>query len=348
MKRPTQADVAREAGVSRATVSYVVNGQTEGRIPISEDTRLRVLEAIEELDYEPDARAQALRSGSTNTIGFIIPDLRNPHFVEYATGIEQEARTAGYQMLLSSIALDEEYGVDIFKGLARRRIDGLIIASSFILMSEEAQKTLRQLRKRRLPIVELNDQYDVDCLVCDYREATNKVLAHLLSLHHRRIGMVYGVEAPEMADDRLTPYQETLKAAGLFDQELLMKCGPTIEDGYQAALQLLQRPKRPTALIAINDLLAIGVLRAAGDLGLCVPTDVSLVSYDDIPMAKYMVPRLTTISKDALHLGREAFKLLLERIKNPNRPRQRLVHPARFILRESTGPAPASHAPRAQ
>lgn len=344
MKRPTQADVAREAGVSRATVSYVVNGQTDGRIPISEDTRLRVLEAIEELDYEPDARAQALRSGNTKTIGVIIPDLRNPHFVEYATGIEQEAHNAGYHLLLSSIAFDVEYGADIFKGLARRRIDGLILVSSFIVMSEEAQKTLNQLRERRFPMVELNDQYNVDNVVCNYREATKEAMAHLLSLQHRRIGMIYGVEAPEMGDDRLTPYQETLTAAGLFQQHLVVECGPTIEDGYQAALKLLQSPSRPTALIAINDLLAIGVLRAAGDLGLRVPTDLSLLGYDDIPMAKYMVPRLTTVSKDALRLGREAFKLLLERIQNPERPRQKRVEPARFIIRESTGPAPIKSA----
>lgn len=340
MKRPTQADVAREAGVSRATVSYVVNGQADGRIPISEDTRQRVLEAIQELDYEPDGRAQALRSGSTQTIGVIIPDLRNPHFWEYAAGIEQEAHNSGYHLLLSSIAFDVEYAVDIFKGLSRRRIDGLILASSFIVMSEEAQKTLKQLRERRLPIVELNDQYNVDCVVCNYYEATQEVLAHLLSLEHRRIGMVYGVSAPELGEDRLVPYREGLTAAGLYDQELVVECGPTIEDGYQAARKLLQLPARPTALIAINDLLAIGVLRAAGDLGLRVPNDLSLVSYDDIPMAKYMVPRLTTVSKDALMLGREAFKMLIERIQNPERPRQRRLSPAQFIIRESTSAAP--------
>lgn len=340
MKRPTQADVAREAGVSRATVSYVLNGQADGRIPISEDTRQRVLEAIQVLGYEPDARAQALRSGSTKTIGVIIPDLRNPHFVEYATGIEQEAHSAGYHILLTSIAFDVEYGVDIFKGLASRRIDGLILVSSFIAISEEAQKTLNQLRERRFPMVELNDQYNVDNVVCNYREATKEAMAHLFSLRHRRIGMIYGVEAPETADDRLTPYQETLMAADLFDPQLIAECGPTIEDGYRAALKLLQPPSRPTALIAINDLLSIGVLRAAADLGLGVPKDVSLVSYDDIPMAKYLVPRLTTVSKDALRLGRDAFQLLHERIQNPERPRQKQVEPARFIIRESTGPAP--------
>jgi LacI family transcriptional regulator len=340
MKRPTQADVAREAGVSRATVSYVVNGQAEGRIPISEDTRLRVLEAIEELDYEPDERAQALRSGSTKTIGVIIPDLRNPHFWEYAAGIEQEAHSAGYQILLSSNEFDVEYAADIFKGLARRRIDGMILASSFIVMSDEAQKTLVQLRKRRLPIVELNDQYDVDSVVSDYRRATQQVIAHLLSLQHRRIGLIYGVGMPEFGEDRLSPYQESLKTAGLFDPELIQECGPTIEDGYQAALKLLRLESRPTTLIAINDLLAIGVMRAAGDLGLRIPTDVSLVGYDDIALAKYLVPRLTTVSKDALQLGQNAFKMLIRRIRNPELPRQVQLNPARLVLRESTGPAP--------
>lgn len=340
MKRPTQADVAREAGVSRATVSYVVNGQTDGRIPISEDTRLRVLEAIEELDYEPDARAQALRSGNTNTIGLIIPDLRNPHFCDTASGIELEARKLGYQVLLSSTVLDQNYGVEIFKGLARRRIDGLILASSFIVTSEEAQKTLAQLKDRRLPMVEMSDQYDIDCVFCDYRQATQEVLSHLLGLGHRRIGMVYGVEVPELGEDRLSPYQNILTAKGLFDPHLIVQCGPTIEDGHQAALNLLSRADRPTALLAINDLLAIGVLRAAGDLGLRVPTDVSLVGYDDIPMSKYLVPRLTTVSKDAMQLGQEAFKLLRQRIQNPELPRRRQEQRAHFIVRESTGPAP--------
>jgi LacI family transcriptional regulator len=146
---------------------------------------------------------------------------------------------------------------------------------------------------------------------------------------------------PELAEDRLQSYQESLQAAGLpVDPELIVTCGPTIEDGYHAALQLLQLPSRPTALIAINDLLAVGALRAAADLRLLVPTDLSLVSYDDIPMAKYQVPRLTTVSKDAARAGREAVKLLLARLRDPDRPRQEIRAAPRFIIRESTGPAP--------
>src|SRR5688572_28396846 len=136
MNRPTQVDVARLAGVSRATVSYVMNDVPAARVP--DETRQRVLDAIEELGYEPDARAQALRSGASKSTALIIHDLRNPHFCEYATGTEQEARAADYHLLISSTTLNDEYAVDIFKDLSRRRFDGLILASSFILQSREA------------------------------------------------------------------------------------------------------------------------------------------------------------------------------------------------------------------
>jgi LacI family transcriptional regulator len=344
MKRPTQVDVARLAGVSRATVSYVVNGLADGRVLIREDTRQRVLAAVAELGYVPDARAQSLRSGDTNTIGLIIPDIRNPHFWEHAEGVEREARASGYNLLLSDTALNSEYAEDIFKNLSRRRIDGLIIMGGFIDQSAEAKNILTMLLKRRLPIVELIDHnvdYEVDFVVSDYRAATKEVMSCLLSLQHRRIGMIYGVATPVLAEDRLQPYQDSLRAAGLpVDQDLIARCGPTIEEGYQAALQLLKRPARPTALIAINDLLAVGALRAARDLGLNVPTDLSLVGYDDIHLAKYLVPRLTTVSKDSIRLGREAVRQLLARIGQPDLPPQKMSIPPRLIIRESTGPAP--------
>lgn len=346
MKRPTQVDVARLAGVSTATVSYVVNGlAADGRVPISEETRQRVLDAVEELGYEPDARAQALRSGDTKTVGLIIPDIRNPHFWENAHGVEQELRAAGYHLLLSSTDLNPEYGEDTFRDLSRRRIDGLILMGYSIVQSAETERILTQLLKRRLPIVEITDRHNVnhfaDCIVSDYRTVAMEAMAHLLSLQHRRIGLIFGVVIPEMAEDRLRPYQESLQTAGLpLDPELIAHCGPTIEDGYQAALRLLQLPERPTALMAINDLLAMGALRAAGDLGLSVPGDLSLVSYDDIPMASYILPRLTTASKDATLLGREAAKLLLARLRDPERPRQEVSISPRLIIRESTGLAP--------
>ena len=342
MNRPTQVDVARLAGVSRATVSYVLNGQTEGRVPISEETRQRVLEAIEELGYEPDARAQALRSGNTNTIALIIPDLRNPHFCELATGIEEAARASGYHLLLSSTTLNDEYAVEIFKDLSRRRFDGLILGSSFILKSKEAQATLEQVRKRGLPIVELSENYGVDSVGTDYRDATEEVMSYLLSLGHRRIGLIYGIGGHELAEDRRQPYRAALEIAGIpIDETLIVECGPTIEDGYQAAKKLIKLPSRPTAIISINDLLSVGAVRAAVDAGLRVPNDLSLVGYDNIPMSNYLVPRLTTVTKDAHASGKKAFELLMMRMQNSDLPRQKIHTPARLIIRESTGPAPS-------
>lgn len=347
MKRPTQVDVARIAGVSRATVSFVINDATDSRVPISEETRQRVLKAVEELGYIPDARAQALRSGGTKTIGLIIPDIHNPHFWQNAEGIEQEARKAGYHILFSSMELNMKYGVDIFKDLAGRRIDGLILMGAFIDQSDEAKATLAQLLKRRLPIVEITDKpnqnHDIDCVYSDYRPATEAVMAHLIELQHKRIGVLYGAEPPELALDRFEPYKASLQSAGLpFDPELVAYCGSMLEDGYQAALRLLKHSPRPTAILAINDLMAIGVLRAAGDMGLSIPRDLSLVSFDDIPVAQYLVPRLTTTSKDAVRLGCEAVRLVLERIQTPNQPRQKVHIPARLIIRESTGLAPTN------
>jgi LacI family transcriptional regulator len=342
MNRPTQVDVAQRAGVSRATVSYVLNGLTNGRVQISDETRQRVLNAIAELGYEPDAQAQALRSGSTKTIALLIPDLQNPHFCEFATGVEEAARAAGYHLLLSSTTLTDEYAVEVFRDLAQRRVDGLILASAFLLETKEAKATLDRIRKRKFPIVDMGDFYELDTVSANYREATTEVVSYLLSLGHRRIGLVYGVGAHEHGLDRLEPYQESLTASGIgVDPDLIVECGPTIEDGYWGASRLLKLANRPTALIVINDLLAIGTLRAAGDLGLRVPEDLSVVGYDDIPMANYLVPRLTTVTKKSFVGGQKAFELLLARIQNPDLPRQMIFDSPTLIVRESTGPAPA-------
>lgn len=343
MKRPTQMDVARRAGVSRATVSHVINGLSGGRVPISPETRERVWQAIKELGYEPDAGARALRLGKSRTIGLIMPDLYNPHFWENAEGVEQEARANGYRLLLCSMNLNIQYGEDAFKDLVGRRIDALILMGSFVYESEEARNTLIRSLERGLPIVEISDRvtkdYLADCVLSDYRAVAAAAMQHLLMLGHQRIGLIYGVAHPGLAEDRLIPYRESLQAAGIpVDEQLIVRCGPTLEDGYRAAIHLLQQPNRPTAIVAINDLLAIAVLRAIGDMGLQVPADVSLIGFDDIAIANYLNPRLTTAAKDAVKLGREAVKLALARLRDPKRPRQVIEVPARLILRESTAP----------
>ncbi len=336
MKRPTQVDVARLAGVSRATVSYVLNRQSDPRVPISEDTRQRVLEAVAELGYEPDARAQSLRSGSTKTIGLLIPDLKNPHFWQIINGASHEARRAGYDLLLTSSDLDRQQEEKTLKSLSGRRIDGLILLTAFTTLSEEL---LAQTAARRLPIVMIGcKKLNFDCIGSNYSESTGEVMAHLRELGHERIAFIHGVANKRLGMDRLQPYKDSLQAAGLpVDETLIAHCGATRNDAYEAAKQLLSQSLRPTAIIVVNDLLAGGVIRAAADLGLSIPQDFSLVGFDDIPSAQYMTPRLTTVRTEAEEIGRGAVELLLQRLGDGKRPLQAISIPTQLMIRESTG-----------
>ena len=336
MKRPTQVDVAQIAGVSRATVSYVLNRRTDGRVPISEETRQRVLEAVAELGYEPDARAQSLRSGSTKTIGLLIPDLQNPHFWQIVNGANRQARSSGYDLLLTSSDLDPRQEQNSLKALSQRRVDGLILLTAFTTLS---QKLLDKMAVRRLPIVMIGcKNLAFDCIGSNYNESTGEVMRHLQELGHERIAFIHGVANENAGLDRLKPYQASLAAAGLpNDDALVVHCGATPDDAYEATQQLFSRSIKPTAVIIINDLLAAGVIRAAADMGLSIPQDFSLVSFDDIPSVKYMTPRLTTVRTDAEAIGRGAVDLLLKRLGDRKRPLQAVQIPTHLIIRESTG-----------
>lgn len=344
MKRPTQADVARTAGVSRATVSYVVNGLANGRVAISPETLQRVQDAVTALGYQPDVRAQALRSGgTTNTIGLLVPDMHNPYYWKIASGVEQEAQKAGFDLVLFTTSLDRAREEHTLRALSRRQIDGLILSLTFPNRISEA---LRQLARRRQPVVILERSFtglDMVQITPGYAELARQVMEHLFNLGHRTIGLIYGLVNPEIDSGRLIAYRTALQNFGLpVDERLIDRCGATLEDGYQAAHRLLQRVPQPTAIVALNDLLAMGALRAAGELSLAVPGDLSLVGFDDIDMAAYFNPPLTTAQYDADAVGRAAVKLILARLREPDRPAQTIQIPTRLMLRSSTGPARAN------
>jgi len=339
MKRPTQKDVARRAGVSRSTVSYVLNDQTELKIPISDETRQRVMDAIAELGYEPDARAQSLRLGHTHIIGVIIPAIQNPFFWQILSGISDELEEAGYSLYLSHHPLDLQQEASTIRQLRRQPVDGFILlAAAKYLMPRLAD----YLRKAGRPIVEITaSKAEFDHVFHSYTSGTQALLNHLLELGHQRIGFIYGVSKEVQGFDRLLIYREVLEAAGLpADKSLELHCGEALEDAYWAAYQLLNRSDRPTALLVINDMLAIAVMRAASDLGLTIPGDLSVASFDDIPFANYTQPRLTTVSGKAEESGRDAVRLLLNRLAQPDLPQQVTTTEVQLIVRESTGPAP--------
>ncbi len=338
MKRPTQKDVARRAGVSRSTVSYVLNDQNDLKIPISDETRQRVLEAIDELGYEPDARAQSLRLGSTNIVGVIIPVIQNPFFWQMLSGISEGLQEAGYSLHLTHHPLDLQQEANTIRQLRRQPVDGFILlaAAKYLL-----PRLTDYLRKAGRPVVEITSaKAEFDHVIHSYDNGTRALMAHLLELGHRRIGFVYGISREEQGFDRLLIYHEVLEAAGLAaDKRFEVYCGENLEDAYQAAYTLLDRPDRPTAVLVINDLLAIAVIRAAGDLGLTIPGDISVAGFDDIPLSSYTMPRLTTVSGMAEESGRDAVRLLLKRFADPELPQQVITADVQLIVRESTGPA---------
>lgn len=336
MKRPTQADVAKQAGVSRATVSYVLNDQ-ESRVPISPQTRERVLEVIERMGYEPDSRAQSLRSGDSKTIGLLIPDIHNPHYWQLVDGIEEETYKAGYELILAHSSVDRDREEYCIRALSRRTMSGLIIVTTQNFLDESLIERLRALGR---PVVGINAP-GFDYNVTEYRQGTKEILNHLLKLGHKRFAFINGVADMKVGLDRLEVYTQVLRQKGIPEAHRLVEtCGFEIEDGYQAAYKVLSSKSRPTALVVINDLLAIGAIRAANDLGLQIPKDLSIASFDDLPVSSYVTPRLTTVRRDNKAIGRAMTKMLLERLKNPKRPQQRLELPTELIIRESTGPAP--------
>lgn len=334
MRRPTQKDVAQRAGVSRSTVSYVLNDQTELKIPISDETRKRVMDAIAELGYEPDARAQSLRSGSTNIVGVIIPILHNPFFWQILSGISESLQEAGYSLHLAHHPLDLQQEANTIRELTRQPVDGFILlaAAKYLL-----PRLTDYLQKSGRPVVEITAaKAKFDHVVHTYADGTRELLGHLLELGHRRIGFIYGISKEVQGFDRLLIYREVLAEQGLQPYE--MHCGESLEEAYQAARVMLDNPDRPTALLVINDMLAVAVIRAANDLGLVVPDDLSVAGFDDIPFSNFIFPRLTTVSGMAEDSGRDAVRLLLNRFANPDLPQQVTKAPVRLIVRESTGP----------
>lgn len=255
-------------------------------------------------------------------------------------GFEIEARQLGYHVMMYSSELIGERGITILKSLAGRRIDGIILVGSYITYSKEAQSILTQLLKQRLPIIVGNFDYESDILHSNYRQATFEILEYLFDLNHRQFHLLYGVSPDEEAIDRLEPFEAFMKQRNLpFDDQSIIRCGPTIADGYEATRTVLQAKKKPTALVCVNDWLAIGATRAASELGIRVPEDLSISGYDAITMGEYITPSLTTVSWDTVKWSRQAVKVLVRRLEKPNADFQKLVIPHNVLIRESTGPA---------
>jgi len=335
---PTQEDVAALAGVSRSTVSLVLNNRTDRPIPISEETRRKVWEAAEKLGYQPNAMARSLRSGQSYSIGVLVPNVFNLHYLEILDSIERCLTERGYYLTLVVSNFEAARERRCFHSLFQQRLDGLILMPTFLDVMPDEIATLTELRRPVVLLTPGND--DHDRVTSDLRQGAEEMMDHLLSLGHTRIAFINGVARGELTLQRQAAYREKLEAAGIpFDERLFVSCGPTMEDGYRATLALLHGDAHPTAIWTINDLLAVGARRAIHEMGLRVPEDVALAGCDATALAAQMAPPLTTIEIQTEEVGRRAVDILLQRIADPDREPMQEVLGTRLLIRPSTDPS---------
>ena len=338
----TIRDVAARAGVSTATVSRVLAGVSPGR----PGTRARILEAAAALDYRPSGVARSLKLRVTRTLGLIITDITNPFFPELVRSVEDAAQASGHALLLGNSVADPARELAYLELLAARRVDGLIIAAADV-----PERHGDWLARTSLPIVLVNgDSPDGrhPAAMSDNRGGGRLGAQHLLALGHRRLGLITVDEPDRAARDRADGIRDALRDAALDPGGLTIAAGGRHVSGGEAAMAaLLAREPAPTAVLCHNDVMAIGALRAVRASGRRVPEDVSIVGFDDIDLAAYAEPPLTTVAQDTALLGRWGVETLVARIAagpaaSPARPPATVRMPTRLVVRRSTGAPPGA------
>ena len=327
-------EVALKAGVSVATVSRVINGTG----PVAAETRQRIQDAIDKLRYVPHGAARSLITNQTDTVGVLLPDLYGEFFSEVIRGIDHAARGSGYHVLVSGFHSDRAEIEAVLRAM-RGRVDGLIVLSPDV----DAQ-TLQRNLPETLPVVLLNTRVDgegtsFDAIRVDNYGGAYAMVRHLAALGHSRIALIRGPEENVDARERLRGYRDALRSlgAGLFPA-VEIEGDFSEESGYRAGQRLLEMKPRPTAVFAANDSMAIGCLFALREAGVRVPEDMALAGFDDIPIARYLSPPLSSVHVPIAELGTRAMERLLHALasKNAHERRQETV-PTTVVVRGSCG-----------
>lgn len=325
--------VAERAQVAISSVSRVLNKHPD----VSDGMRRRVLQAVDELGYEPDLLASSLRKGATNTVGFLIRDVSNPLFMEILKGAERFLRTEGYLVLLAHSEGSAEREIAYARLLRQRRIDGLI----FSMSEEQSPQVSAELSKLNTPIVLLDRAADgvsnVSMVVSDHRTGVRRATEHLLELGHRRIALITSTMNLLPARERVQGLREGFERRGLEPREDMLRCGSfSKEYGARSTEELLDMAEPPTAIIAGGNIIFTGVISETHRRGLCVGQDISLITCDDTPLAQFHTPPVTAVARDAMDMGTTAAKLLLAHLGDPDGSTRTVTLPTELILREST------------
>ena len=334
-KQPTLADVAKYAGVSTATVSRVIRNTD----PVSQELRDRIEVSITELGYTP--RQPAVEQTGQSTIALLIGDLLNPFFWETAQGVQDEVNNQQMNLALYSLADHPQRQVKLLKQLKKSQVEGVILAGL-----TPFPELLDWQAQQNIPVVLFNRHVlrpDVHCIVVDFENGMYRATQHLLALGHSRIGHLASPSTGEIAEARLQGIKTALAEANLdLKPEWcpIVPPGREVGGGFQAMRLLLELPKqeRPTAIIAFNDIIAVGALHAIHNYGLSVPEDISVIGVDDIALAAHSYPPLTTINQPKYHMG----KLAVQTLQRMSEGRMSIINHCTLletplIVRESTG-----------
>ncbi|MFG1709594.1 LacI family DNA-binding transcriptional regulator [Nonomuraea sp. M3C6] len=321
---PTIYDVAREAGVSAATVSRVLNGART----VDPAMVARVLTAVRELGYRPNAVARNLRRSRTTLWAVIISDIGNPFFTATVRGIEDVAQQAGYSVVLCNTDEDPAKEETYVAAALSEQMAGVIIASS------GSVKAAKSLLESPIPVVAIDRELPrgaVDTVVVDNEAGARTATEHLLGAGYQRIACITGPEGVSTADLRLRGY-----AGALSGQPLVVRTDFREQGGYDAMASLLSSPERPDAVFVANNLMTVGALRCLAEHGVDVPGEMGLVGFDEIPWADLVRPSLTTVTQPTYELGRMAARLLVDRIATPSAKPATVVLPAELHPRQSS------------
>jgi len=327
--------VAKEAAVSKATVSRVINSDP----CVRPETARKVWKAIQRLNYYPNIYARTLVPGRSRTLGLIISDISNPFFPEIVKSFEECALKNGYEVLLTDTNHDPTRMAGCAQRMLERRVEGVAI-----LTSEMDAGLMDQMARRGIPIVFLDlgtVQARISNISVDYNQGIREAAEHLIHLGHRRIGFISGPMQLRSVQTRRSAFLKCLEECGVtYDEQLVREGNYRIDGGQVAMSSLLHLQNPPTAVMTTNDLSAFGALRAIYREGLRVPEDISVVGFDDIDLSQYTQPPLTTVRLSRSVLGETAFNALAQVLSGRSDQGQEYRVETHLTVRESTGPVP--------
>jgi DNA-binding LacI/PurR family transcriptional regulator len=341
-------DVAQLAGVSVATVSRVLNSSES----VTEATRAKVRSAMLRLGYTPNPSARTLRNNRTGLLALITPDIINPYFAAVASGVQDMCRKSKYQLILCSTGGDESIEISYLDLLSNKQVDGIIIAPPGTHSNPKSDAKIQNLLNRNYPLVMIGRRFESETVGCDIvttntAVGTREAMRHILDGGHSRIAYLGGPN-PSVAKTRLATFRSSLSANGLIiDENLIFQTNLTLEDGYKICRKLLSVANRPTAIFAVNDMVAIGAMIALQESGIAIPAEMIVVGFDDIPLAAMFRPSLSTVVQPKYDLGHIAAERLIARIEGLVDRFETISLPTHLVIRESSMSQQTSKMPEA-